>query len=274
MTRISPLTLGLFQFDVKKGDLRTNLDAVSQAARDAEARGVDWLLLPELFSSSYDLARAPRWGEINTRETLPELSSLARDLRLAIIGTYLLPLPGGGVGNTLVWLDERGEETARYVKLHRFRPMDEDRFLQPGESPVLARTPFGAVGLSICYDLRFPELYRYYATRDARYVVLPSQWPHPRLNHFETLLRARAIENQAIVMAVNRVGSEGNHTFFGHSMVIDPWGETICNARDEEILLVCMLDPIDLDRIRRDFPVLGDIRHDVWAKEKIVKKEI
>jgi len=158
----------------------------------------------------------------------------------------------------------------RYYELLSFRPMAEDRFLQPGWEPVLARTPFGAVGLSICYDLRFPELYRHYATRGARFVVLPSQWPRPRLNHFETLLRARAIENQAIVIAVNRIGSEGEHTFFGHSMVIDPWGETICDARDEEILLVCMLDPADLDRVRRDFPVLGDMRHDVWVKEKIL----
>jgi len=273
MRRISPLTLGLFQFHVLKGNLQTNLDAITQAARDAQARGVDWLLLPELFSSSYDLEHAERWGEINTRETLPALSKLARENHLAIAGTCLLPLPGGGIGNTLVWIDDRGEETARYIKLHRFRPMNEDRFLKPGQAPVLAATPFGPVGLSICYDIRFPELYRFYATRGARFFALPSQWPRPRQKHFETLIRARAIENQAIIIAVNRVGSEAGHHFFGHSMVIDPWGETICNARDEEILLVCMLDPTEIDKIRRDFPVIGDIRHDIWQVTTILTKE-
>ncbi len=273
MTRTSPLTVGLFQFDVRKGNLQANLDAVTQAARDAQARGVDWLLLPELFSSSYDLELAERWGTINTRETLPTLSTLARKHHLTIAGTCLLPLSGGGVGNTLVWIDDQGEATARYVKLHRFRPMNENRYLTPGNSPSLVETPYGKVGLSICYDLRFPELYRYYATRGARFFVLSSQWPHPRQKHFETLVRARAIENQAIVMAVNRVGSETGHTFFGHSMTVDPWGEIICNARDEEILLTCMFDPTETSKVRRDFPVIGDIRHDVWQTTSLLTKE-
>lgn len=264
MTRLSPLTVGLFQFDVRKGNLKANMDAVSAGARDAGERGVDWLLLPELFSSSYDLENAARWGEINETETLPAISRVAVENHLAIIGSYILPRASGGYGNTLVWFDASGNEAGRYTKLHRFRPMNEDRYLTPGDAPAIVQTPYGTVGLSICYDLRFPELYRFYLSRDALFTVLPSQWPHPRLKHYETLIRARAIENQMVMIAVNRVGKEGDNRFFGHSMIVDPWGETICNAREEEILLVGMFDPSDILKIRKDFPVIDDIRHDVW----------
>jgi predicted amidohydrolase len=82
------------------------------------------------------------------------------------------------------------------------------------------------------------------------------------LKHYETLIRARAIENQMVMIAVNRVGKEGDNHFFGHSMIVDPWGETICSAREEETLLVCMFDVADILKIRRDFPVIGDIRSD------------
>ena len=266
MNGLSPLTVGLLQFDVRKGDLKANMDAVSAGAKEAGKCGVDWLLLPELFSSSYDLENAARWSEINRGEVLPTLSRMAAENHLAIIGTSILSLASGGYGNTLVWFDAAGNEIERYIKLHRFKPMNEDKYLTPGEAPVIARTPYGIAGLSICYDLRFPELYRFYLSKGALFAVLPCQWPNPRLKHFETLIRARAIENQMVVIAVNRVGTEGNNSFFGHSMIVDPWGETICNAREEEILLVCMLNPADIVKIRKDFPVIDDIRHDTWKQ--------
>ncbi len=270
MSRLTPLTVALFQFNIKRGNQTANMDKVAMAARDAGASGADWLLLPELFTSSYDLEHASRWATLNERECLPAIARLARENHLAIAGSYILPLSSGGVGNTLVWIDASGNERARYTKLHRFRPMNEDRFLSPGETPVSLSTPFGHVGLSICYDLRFPELYRHYAILGVRFVLLPSQWPNPRLKHFDTLLRARAIENQVVMLAVNRVGTEGDTTFFGHSMVVDPWGETICDARGEEILLTCMFDPGDIQKIRQDFPVLGDIRREIWKRQKIL----
>ena len=266
MTRISPLTVGLLQFDVKKGNLTANMEAVSAAAKDAQARGVDWLILPELFSSSYDLENAARWGAINKAEVLPELSRLAGDHRLHIAGSLMLPLPSGGIGNTLVWIDDTGRKAGCYTKLHRFRPMNEDRYLTPGDTPALVATPFGKVGLSICYDLRFPELYRHYQAQGARFAILPSQWPNPRLKHFRTLTIARAIENQMVMLAVNRVGAEDGNTFPGHSMVVDPWGEIICDARDEEILLTCMFDPAEITKVRKDFPVVDDIRHEMWER--------
>lgn len=272
MTLLSPLTVGLLQFDVRKGDQKANMDAVNTAARDARKRGVDWLFLPELFSSSYDLENAARWGKINEAETLPDISRLAVENGLAIAGSYILPLPSGGYGNTLIWFDYLGNEAGRYTKIHRFKPMNEDRFLTPGDSPSLVQTPFGEVGLSICYDLRFPELYRFYLSKGALFAILPSQWPHPRLKHYKTLLTARAIENQIFMIAANRVGNEGDNKFFGHSMIVDPWGEIICNAREEEILLVCMFDPSEIQKIRREFPVINDTRHDVWRHERIFEK--
>jgi len=128
-----------------------------------------------------------------------------------------------------------------------FPLMNEDMYLTPGTGPVTFATPWGKVGLGICYDLRFPEFFLPYALDDISLVLLPAEWPHPRLHHWRTLLQARAIENQLFVAACNRVGRSGETHFFGHSMVISPWGEVLLEAGEQEVLLTT---EVDLDRVR------------------------
>ncbi len=134
-----------------------------------------------------------------------------------------------------------------------------------GERATLAKLPWGTAGLAICYDLRFPELFRGYALAGARLILLPAEWPHPRLAHWRTLLRARAIENQYFVAACNRVGADPNGTrFFGHSTLIDPWGEAIAEAGEEPCLLTATLDLAQVEEIRRKIPVFEDRRTDLY----------
>ena len=110
-----------------------------------------------------------------------------------------------------------GRLAASYSKIHLFRLMDEDQYLAAGTAGVLHELPWGCAGLAICYDLRFPELFRRYALEGARLLILPAAWPHPRRMHWRTLLRSRAIENQCFVAACNRVGTTDDVSFFGFS---------------------------------------------------------
>ena len=121
-------------------------------------------------------------------------------------------------------------------------------------------TPWGPAGGAICYDLRFPELFRRYALDGALFCLLPSEWPHPRLAHWRTLLRARAIENQMFVVACNRVVETGDNRFFGHSAVIDPWGETLVEGDESEVLLFATLDTALVADVRQRIPVFADRR--------------
>jgi len=131
-------------------------------------------------------------------------------------------------------------------------------------------TPWGPVGLSICYDIRFPELFRTYALQGARMALSPIAFPHPRLDHWRILVRARAIENQMFLVGVNRVGSEdfgsdGTVTFFGNSVIIDPWGRTVVEAGEtEETLLTASIDLQQAEEVRSRMRVLGDRRPELY----------
>jgi predicted amidohydrolase len=121
------------------------------------------------------------------------------------------------------------------------------------------------MGLTICYDLRFPELFRRYALAGAKLIFVPAEWPHPRLMHWQTLLRARAIENQLFVVACNRVGVVGKTHFCGHSAVIDPWGETIVEGDESEMLLTAEIDLGLVDDVRQRIPIFADRRPEIYA---------
>jgi len=139
-----------------------------------------------------------------------------------------------------------------------------------GDSLCVVDTPWGLTGLSICYDIRFPELFRTYALKGARVVFSPMAFPYPRLDHWKSLVRARAIENQMFMVGINQVGEEnlghlGMVTYFGDSVIIDPWGKTVVEASEtDEMLLTATID-LDLsDRIRSEMRVLHDRRPDLY----------
>lgn len=258
------LHISLGQMDVQLGKPGTNLETVRHLAAEAAHGGADLLVLPELWSTGYDLERAADYATATDHGIFAAVRDLALAHRLHIVGSCLSRLGDGQFGNTIAWFGPDGAQLGTYSKVHLFRLMDEDQFLTAGDGRTLVDAPWGGTGLAICYDLRFPELFRAYALAGARLIILPSEWPHPRLAHWRTLLRARAIENQLFVVACNRVGTSKGTAFFGHSTIVDPWGEIVVEMGEQAGLVSAEIDLTLVDDVRRKIPVFSDRRPDLY----------
>lgn len=257
------LTVALAQIDIVLGDPAANLAHVSDLAAQAAAAGAELLVLPELWSTGYALDRAEELATPLDSGVFAELAKLARQHQIAICGSALSQGPGRPT-NTAVLFGPDGAALGAYSKIHLFGLMNEDQWLSPGNNAPVIDTPWGPTALAICYDLRFPELLRSYAVRGAGVVILPSEWPHPRGEHWRTLVQARAIENQCFVLACNRVGSDRANTFCGHSMIVDPWGAVVAEAAEAPTLLTATLDLSLIETVRSRMSVLRDRRPDLY----------
>lgn len=256
--------ISLGQFDVTLGEPQKNLAKVEAMTAEAARRGSDVVVFPELWSTGYDLENAAVHATPIDQGIFQEVANLARKHRIHILGSCLSLMGPATYGNTAVLCDRQGEALASYSKIHLFRLMDEEKYLMAGNKLSLVHTNWGIAGLTICYDLRFPELFRSYALEGASIVFVPSEWPHPRLAHWRTLLRARAIENQMFIAACNRTGTSKDTQFFGHSCIIDPWGETVIEGGEEELLLTAEIDLDEVARVRSKIPVFADRRPDLY----------
>ena len=267
---------------VSKADIHANLASAEALIGEAAGRGADLVLLPENFAV-LDAGPLRQYAEV---EGAPEallqgfLSSQSKKYGIIVVGGTipLISRPGadrqlladGRVRPSCLVFDREGLQVARYDKMHLFDVVVEDRqatysesrSFEPGDAVVVAQTDLGRLGLTICYDLRFPELYRRLAADGAELVTVPSAFTRVTGQaHWETLLRARAIENQCFVIAANQGGvhNEKRETW-GHSMIIDPWGNILDQVASGEGVSVASLDFGLLGRIRRDMPVFSHRR--------------
>ena len=258
------LTISLAQMHIKLARVDANLDSARAMMRQAAAAGADLILLPELWSSGYDLENARRHASNLGCGTFADVADAAREHGIAVYGS-LLESRGGQVMNCAAFYDARGALRGAYRKIHLFRLFDEHLWLGEGESAALLDLDWGATGLAICYDLRFPELFRRYAVNHgAALMLLCAEWPLARVAHWRTLLQARAIENQCFVAAVNSCGKTGETVFGGHSMIIDPWGQIIAEAGEDECLPSAEIDLSEVARVRETIPVFEDRRPDAY----------
>jgi predicted amidohydrolase len=257
------LHVALAQMDIHTGRPDTNLATVRPLVAAAAAQGADLLLLPELWSTGYDLTRACELADGEHEGIHAQLATLAREQSIAIAGSTLMQ-GAARPTNTATLYDAQGQRLARYDKLHLFGLMDEPTYLASGNHLTVSHTPWGHTGLAICYDLRFPELFRSYALHGAALVLLPAEWPAVRIEHWRTLVRARAIENQCFLVAVNRVGSDSANTFGGHSLVVDPGGQVLVEGGEQAELLFAALDLDVVQQARARIRVLDDRRPDVY----------
>lgn len=260
---MSKLKLSLAQMDVALGQADKNFEQVRQWAAEAAEAGSSLIVFPELWSTGYDLENWPRHASRLGEGMFGQLAELAAEFKISIAGS-ILEVNNGKCYNTLALYDSDGRQQAVYRKLHLFRLMDEEKWLAPGENSVLVNAEWGRTGLAICYDLRFTELFRKYALGGAKLVLLPAEWPSRRTAHWQTLMRARAIENQMFVVAVNRVGESKGEHFGGKSAVIDPWGEAVVEGDDTPQLLHAEIDIALVDDVRKRIPVFEDRRPDVY----------
>jgi predicted amidohydrolase len=268
------MKLALAQLDQRAGDTAGNLSRAVDAVELAAAEGADLVALPELFNVGYFAFESyARQAESVEGETLSRLSALADDHDVGLLaGSVVEDLSASaadgvdvpaedGYANTAVFFDRSGRRRAVYRKHHLFGyESAETRLLTPGES--LSVVEFGGftVGTTTCYDLRFPELYRAYAEMGVTLVLVPSAWPYPRVEHWTTLPRARAIENLCYVATVNGAAEFEEATLLGRSSVYDPWGTTLASSGDDPTVVYADLDPDRVQRVRDEFPALGDRR--------------
>ena len=265
---MSEFVLTLVQMDCLFGEPARNFERAEAFIADAAGRGSDLVALPELWHSSIDLENAgsyasPLAAEAGDDGWFGRFATLARDNHVWLTGS-MLESQDGQFFNTMALYSPEGRLAASYRKMHLFRLMNEEKYLAPGESGTIHELPWGCAGLAICYDLRFPELFRRYALEGARLMILPAAWPHPRRMHWRTLLRSRAIENQCFVAACNRVGTTEDVSFFGASAVVDPWGETLIEGGETEALLTVRIDLDTVEATRAKIPIFADRRPELY----------
>jgi predicted amidohydrolase len=257
-------------------DKRANLAAADRLTRAAAADGAELVVLPEKWTVLGSGEHLRAGAEPLDGPAIAWARDTARELGIDLIaGSIAERLPGGEMlANTSVHAGPDGEIHAVYRKIHMFDvEVDgvvyrESEHEQPGEEIVTSTAANGvSLGLSVCYDLRFPELYRILALRGARVIVIPSAFTLATTrDHWEPLLRARAIENQAFVVAANQIGEHPpRYRSGGRSLIVDPWGVVLAQAPDNVGHIVAELDLERQDQIRHDLPALANRRPAAYA---------
>ncbi len=252
---MSSILAAAIQFNVKQGDVDANLAYVREALPRVAAQGANLAVLPEMWSSGFSYRNLNELA-LRTQGIVEELLALSRELKLVIIGS--MPEPNGDKVFNTVYVADNGTPAGVYRKIHLFSLLGEDRAFSGGDSWLLAETSLGKIGVIICYDLRFPELTRRLAVEGAQVICVPAQWPRPRQEHWRTLLRARAIENQLFVVSCNACGTIGKLDFFGMSMIIDPKGELLGEAGASEGEIIAPLDLQAMTDWRAQIPCFND----------------
>jgi len=249
-------------------DLAANLASARALLEEAVRAGAEWVALPENFAYLRREGTAFPCAQGLDGEIVGQLRKLARQHGVWILGGSFPEATGDGrVYNTSVLISAEGALVAAYRKIHLFDVDLSDRggssyqeslHVAPGKEVVMAQTPFGGVGLSVCYDLRFPELYRALAEQGARFLTVPSAFARETgRDHWEVLLRARAIENGCFVIAPAQVGRHSpDRSSHGRSLAVDPWGVVLGTAPDRPCSFVVECDLEQQDRIRAALPGL------------------
>lgn len=250
------IRLALVQMAIKEGDIAGNWHRARGYIERAGDSGADLVLLPEMWLTGFSYRRLSALAE-KTPASLRKVGAASKKFRLAVIGSWP-EKDNGCLYNTAYVIGPDGEVRSSYRKVHLFRPMKEDVFLAPGDYLTVADLEIGKVGVSLCYDLRFPEMVRKLALAGAELIVFPSQWPLGRLSHFHILLAARAVENQLFTAGANRTGRGGVVDFGGHSAIVNPRGEVMARLGREEGLLEAELDLDEVDVTRREVCYLKD----------------
>ena len=252
-------------------DKETNLGEAEGWIRRAHAEGARLVVLPEVFNWRGRGKDTAVNAEPVPGPSTERMSALAAELGLYLLAGSILEAADseGRAYNTSVLIGPGTGIIAKYRKIHLFdvdiegeAPIRESEFRRPGDAVVVADTPLCPMGLSVCYDLRFPELYRRLTTAGARIIFVPSVFTVPTGRaHWETLLRARAIENQVYIIAPDQTGDHpASMSAYGHSMIVDPWGKVIAEAGTEPGLVLATIDLDHLENVRSRLPALDHRR--------------
>lgn len=250
------------QFNIALGDVDRNLDKALAGLERVRPQGAQLAVLPEMWSSGYDYKRLATLAE-ETPRVLASLGEASARTGMVIVGS--LPEQNAGRIHNTAYVVDGGQVVHSYRKLHLFSTMGEDRFLTAGDSLQVVPTSVGKLGVAICYDLRFPELFRKLALEGAEILCIPAEWPKPRQEHWRTLLRARAIENQLFVAAANCCGVQGKLDFFGMSLLVSARGEVLAEAGETDTELCAVFDFAEMATYREQIRCFSDRRPEIYG---------
>ncbi|MCB9869826.1 MAG: carbon-nitrogen family hydrolase [Planctomycetes bacterium] len=257
------------QFDIERGRVADNLAAAEAGVRDAAGQGAQLVVLPELWTTSF--VQEASVGLIReSREAERAMTRLSEELGIMVVGGGLEEERGAFFNRAL--LVDRGRVIGTYRKIHMFTPNAEDKLMTAGTRPLIADTRLGRIAVAICYDIRFPELTRYYFHFGVQVLAVPAQWPEARVEHWRTMVRARALENQMFVLGCNRTGAEESLrnedtlVFPGESRIADPMGDVIGAAQGDDLPLLAEIELRRCRTMQRILPIHKDRQMKVYQE--------
>ncbi len=256
------IRVGLAQMDIVWENIEENKKKVESLLKDAVSAGADLVIFPEMtltgFSMNTSLADY-------YKEQKHFFSKMAGDYRISIICGLIAPGKKDKFENHLLMVDEEGREIMEYAKIHPFSFGREGRYYTGGDKVYVCSWHDTALSGFICYDLRFPQIFQA-VSGQTQLIVVIANWPMERISHWDTLLKARAIENSCYVIGVNRTGKAGKLIHNGHSAVYDFFGERVSPLSEEEGLVLADLEPDKVSPFRESFPLLKDRRMDLYKQ--------
>jgi predicted amidohydrolase len=257
------------QISCSLGDVEANVRKMRDFSARAKEAGASLVVFPEMADTGYSMCVIQKSASAWTEGAVPQLKETAKELGIGII-SGVSEREVGAIYNSQVAIDATGEIVAKYRKIHLFGapPIGEHTCFSPGNQLVSFSMGDLRLGLTICYDLRFPEVYRALACgQDANVFIISSAWPFPRAEHMRVLAVARAIENQSYVVLSNRVGKDDGVLTCGGSAIIDPYGVTVAAASaDREELVVAEVSDEIIRSVRDRMPVFADRRENVYGR--------
>jgi len=254
------------QLDIAWEDRERNHARVREMLEKHPPQRDALVALPEMFASGFSM-NVSKIAEDEERVTERFLTDLSKHFGIYVVGGLATIGPDGRGRNEAVATSPGGEVVARYCKLHPYAPGKEKQHYTAGDEIVTFECDGMIVAPMICYDLRFPEAFRRATRRGAQVLVVIANWPTPRVDHWVTLLRARAIENQAYVLGVNRCGNDPYLAYPGRSLIIDYRGDVLADAGDREGVIAHQIDAAGQAAYRKELPFLDDMRDDLVPQQ-------
>ena len=258
------MKIALVQMDVAHGQPVENKKHVKEMLERALVANPDVIVLPEMWNTGYALDELDGLADKEGLESQEFLSQFAREHAVAILGGSVAIERDGKFYNTTYVYNKSGDLINIYSKVHLFGLMAEDQYMSAGAAESIFELDGVIAASVICYDIRFPEWVRTQMAQGAKVLFVVAQWPEPRVQQWEILLKARAVENQAFVVAVNRVGDDPDNHYNGHSLAIDPLGNVIADAGENDGITYAELDLTQLATVRGAIPVFVDRRPDLY----------
>lgn len=256
------IRIGLAQIDVVWENIEENKKTVENYLKRAVSEKVDWLVFPEMTMTGFSMNTSMA---VYYEEQKEYFRKKAQEYHVGIIYGVIAPGQEEKFENHMVFVDENGKECMEYAKIHPFTYGAEGKYYTGGEQVYACR--WHDVGLSgfVCYDIRFPQIFQI-ASMECQVIFVIANWPVARVEQWDALLKARAIENSCYVVGVNRVGKAGRLLYTGHSAVYDYRGNRLTEILEEESLIIADVDETKVPEFREEFPAIKDRRPDLYKK--------